>query len=104
MAASKPARITITKIEGARRQIEFAASLWFQDGDPVVIHTLVAAGHHVCHDIVKSRGKKSLILFNNEFFPGHEWEAHKKITFALENFLRGCLKSKFKRALRASGG
>jgi hypothetical protein len=78
MAVAKPAKITITKIEGARRQIEAATRLWFEDGDPVVIHTLAAAGHHVCHDIVKAKGKKSWILFNNDFFPGDEWAAHKK--------------------------
>ena len=80
--------ITITKIEGARRQIEAAVSLWFQDGDPVVIHTLIAAGHHVCHDIVKAKGEKSPFLSNEEMFSGDEWKTHKKITTKLENFLK----------------
>ena len=90
MAASKPARITITKIEGARRQIEAAVALWFQDGDPVVVHTLVAAGHQVCNDILrKPNGKsESPVLFNTALFPGDEWELHRKFTVKLENFLK----------------
>lgn len=88
MPTKPPASITISKIEGARRQIEAAASLWFQDGDIVVIHTLIAAGHHVCHDIAKATGMNSPIFFNNSMFPGIEWETHKKITLELENFLK----------------
>ena len=88
MPEKPPASITITKIEGARRQIEAAVSLWFKEGDPVVIHTLIAAGHHVCHDIAKATGQSSPILFNNSMFPGIEWAEHKKITLELENFLK----------------
>ena len=81
-------KITVSALDASRRQIETAISLWFSDGDAVSIHTLVAAAHHVCHDISKARGGKSWALFNMDFInPEHQSEYKKRICEA-ENFFK----------------
>ena len=60
-------KVTITKLEAARRQLRVAISLWFQDGDEVAIHTLACAAHEIINDINKHRGGEDL-LFNKAVF------------------------------------
>lgn len=48
--------IEIAKLDAAKRQINMAIKLMFQDGDPVCIHTLAAAGNRVIQDICEARG------------------------------------------------
>lgn len=48
-------RLQVTKLDAAKRQLETAIKLWFQDGDPVSIHTLAAAAYQVLYDINKKR-------------------------------------------------
>ena len=60
-------KVTITKLEAARRQLRVAISLWFQDGDEVAIHTLACAAHEIINDINKHRGGEDL-LFNKTVF------------------------------------
>jgi hypothetical protein len=80
--------ITITKLDAARRQIEMAILLWFDDADPIAIHTLVAAGHRVCHDIVKHRKGSSNFLFNMKFVPPEKQAEYKKLICKAENFFK----------------
>ena len=47
--------IRISKVEAARRQLQTAITLWFTDGDPVSVHTLVFAAYEVFHSVSKSR-------------------------------------------------
>src|SRR5207245_10811773 len=42
------AKITVTKLDAARRQLRTAIRLWFEEGDPVSIHTLAAPGRIDC--------------------------------------------------------
>ncbi len=53
----------VTKLDAAKRQLDCALKLWFEDGDIVSIHTLVGAAYHIANDIHKKRGGKD-ILFN----------------------------------------
>jgi len=53
---------TLTKLDVARRQLETAVALWFDDGDAVSIHTLVAAAHRIVHDIAEHRGSGAILL------------------------------------------
>jgi hypothetical protein len=46
----------IDKLDVARRQIVAAVRLFFEEGDPVAIHTLVAPAHQVLVDIGESKG------------------------------------------------
>jgi len=49
-------KITVTRLDAARRQLRTAITLWFADGDQVSIHTLAAVAHQVLHDL--NRAKK----------------------------------------------
>lgn len=57
-------KLTVTKIDAAVRQLRTAIRLWFQDGDPVAIHTLAAAAHEIADTLLRKRGEPGL-LFNN---------------------------------------
>lgn len=59
MTSSKT--LQLTKLEAARRQLETSVKLFFDHGDEVSIHTLVAAGYAIVRDINKHRGGDSMI-------------------------------------------
>ncbi len=48
--------VWIDKIEAARRQIKTAVRLFFQETEPVAVHTLVASAHQILIDIGLKRG------------------------------------------------
>ena len=50
------AKISLTKVDVVKRQLETAAAMLFEERDPVSIHTLVGAAHRVIHDISEHRG------------------------------------------------
>jgi hypothetical protein len=54
--------ITVDKITCARTQIETAIRLYFQDGDPVSIHTLAFAAYDLLKGINKDKDGKPLTL------------------------------------------
>jgi hypothetical protein len=41
--------IRVSKLNAAQRQLRTAISLWFEDGDPVSIHTLAFAAYEIFH-------------------------------------------------------
>jgi len=47
--------LTVGKLEAAHRQLRTAISLWFNDGDPVSIHTLAFAAHEIFDAVSKKR-------------------------------------------------
>ena len=49
------AKIQVSKIEAARRQLTTAINLYFKNGDPVSIHTLAAAAFQISKDLCESR-------------------------------------------------
>jgi hypothetical protein len=53
--SSKPSPIRISKLDAARRQLKTAITLWFEDGDPVSLHTLAYAAYEIIHTISKKR-------------------------------------------------
>jgi hypothetical protein len=53
--------ITITKLDAAKRQLETVVRLYFHNGDPVSIHTLVAAAHTVTRNINEKRRGSPMI-------------------------------------------
>jgi len=55
-------RIRLTKFEVARRQLETAITMYFNEGDPVSMHTLAAAAQGVLRDINKSRKGPPMLL------------------------------------------
>ncbi len=58
----------ITKIDAARRQLEAAIKLFFHEGDPVAIHTLVRAAVGIIDPIQKLHGKIGPITSTEELF------------------------------------
>ena len=55
-AAHFNTELLISKADAARRQLETAINLWFHDGDPISVHTLVAAALQLIHDLGKNCG------------------------------------------------
>src|SRR3954451_16671445 len=50
-------KIAVTKLDAARRQLRTAVRLWFQDADPVPIHTLAFAAYEIIHVLSKKHDK-----------------------------------------------
>jgi hypothetical protein len=91
MADEKPLEITVTKIDGARRHIEAAILLWFQDADPCVVVTLIAAGHHVCNDLTKDSKKspgKGPFFLNPSLIDEDKWREYSAEICRVENFFK----------------
>jgi len=61
-----PQPITITKLEAARRQLNTALELWFDDGDPVAIHTLAYAAYEIIHVLSKKNGRLRALVFDSD--------------------------------------
>jgi hypothetical protein len=58
--------ITITKLGAARNQLRTAISLWFNDGDPVSIHTLAHAAYEIIHTVSRHRNPSRIdLLFDS---------------------------------------
>ncbi len=49
------AKVHITKLDAARRQLETAIRLYFHNGDIVSIHTLASAAHEIVDDLAKAK-------------------------------------------------
>jgi hypothetical protein len=48
--------VWVDKVEVARRQIKAAVRLFFENGDPVAVHTLVAPAHQILVSIGEKKG------------------------------------------------
>lgn len=66
--------IVVTKIEAARHQLEMAIKLWFDDDDPISIHTLVSAAQEIVHPFAKAAGTFEGVLDTIYAKPGYEEE------------------------------
>jgi hypothetical protein len=76
MARSKP--IKVSKLDAAQRNVRTAIRLWFTDGDPVSIHTLISTAHEIIHTLFRRRGLKGL-LFDSRIIKDEyrsQWAAH----------------------------
>jgi hypothetical protein len=49
-------KIKVSKIDAARRQLDGALDLWFRDGDPVAIQTLISAAWQILQDLNEKKG------------------------------------------------
>ena len=60
--------IKVSKLDSARRQLRTAITLWFTDGDPVSIHTLVVAAYEIFHTVSKQRDPyRRDLLFDSDY-------------------------------------
>lgn len=67
--------IRVTKLDAARRQLLTAIELWFQDGDPIAIHTLAYAAHEIVHRLFRLKGLHDLLFDSSVVKEGQrvEW-------------------------------
>ena len=54
--------ISVNKLDVAQRHLRTAIELWFADGDPVSIHTLVYAAHEIIHRLYRTSGGEDLLF------------------------------------------
>lgn len=81
-------KVKISKIEGARRQIDCAITLWFLDGDEVSIHTLAAAAHQVIHDLKTHNGGTTKLLYDLALVKDEHRKQWKKLLKDASNFFK----------------
>ena len=55
-------KLLISKFDAGRRQLKTAIRLWFEDDDPVAIHTLAAAAYEILHNLSRRKGGKDLLF------------------------------------------
>lgn len=67
--------MNITKVDAARSQIDTAIELWFEDRDPVSIHTLACAGLDIINALGAPLGELAMMLDPSRFKEGmfREW-------------------------------
>ena len=80
-------KIVVGKLEAASRQVSTAIELWFNESDPISIHTLACSAYQIVHDINHKRGGPDLLydslVIKDEY--RKEWIARIKGTY---NFLK----------------
>ncbi len=59
--AEREQLLRISKLDAARRQLDAALLLYFNDGDPIAVHTLAAATHGILRDLAQKSGSHTLI-------------------------------------------
>jgi hypothetical protein len=78
----------ITKLEAAQQQIGTAIWLYFEDRDPISVHTLAAAAGEIIGHLCRSRGVFSLReIFKQAVKPDYRDEAMRKFAEA-RNFFK----------------
>jgi len=50
-----PAFITLSKLDVAKRELEFGISLFFQSGDPVVLHVVASSAQQILRDLCEEQ-------------------------------------------------
>jgi hypothetical protein len=83
--------IVISKLDAAKRQLETGIRLYFSNGDPVSIHTLIAAAYNVIRDVNEKRGGAPMLVKDHmiEYYakPEYQKKVRDKINEA-ENFFK----------------
>ncbi len=79
--------ITLTKLDAAKRQLETAVTLYFNDRDPVSIHTLTCAAHEILATLNKKRGNPPSIISDSLIKEPHKAEFRKWLREAM-NFVK----------------
>jgi len=59
MPKGRVEQVLVTKQSVAASQLESAIWLWFQEGDPISVHTLAVAAHDCFHALLRHAGKSS---------------------------------------------
>lgn len=78
--------IKISKLDAAKRQLETAIRLFFNDADPISIHTLASAAHCILSDLNKKVGGHPMIVSDFLILEKYKQEFRKKISEAKNHF------------------
>ena len=70
-------KITLEKREVAKRQLNAAINLWFDDGEPIAVHTLACAAHELLASLLQKAGKKPLMFDASLYQSGYAEEARR---------------------------
>jgi hypothetical protein len=85
MRRSDPRRkLRVNKKSAAKRQLETAIRLWFDDDDAVSIHTLGAAAGELLHHLGRRKGKASRL----QTFMSTETPAYRRRMLSAQNFFK----------------
>lgn len=88
-------KIVVTKLSAARGQLKTAIRLWFEDANPVSIHTLAYAAYEIIHVLSKKHDpyRRTLIFDTDHFKEEHlpDWNAKIKES---ANFFKHAKKDK----------
>jgi len=71
--------LKISKLDVAKRQLEAAIRLYFNDDDPVSIHTLACAAHGILSDLNKKYNGNPMMLSDYVILDKYKTEWNKKI-------------------------
>jgi hypothetical protein len=71
--------LKLRKLDVAKRQLETALRLWFADGDPVSIHTLIVASLEVISALLKHKGLKSNFYDSDLIKPEFRKEFNRRV-------------------------
>jgi hypothetical protein len=85
---TKKNKLPITKIDAARRQLETAITLWFSEGDPVSIHTLVMAAHEILRTFNKLRAGPSMLTDGSEHIRPEYQQAYEELVVRSYQFFK----------------
>lgn len=68
-------KVQVSKIDAARRQLDCAIELWFNEGDEVSIFTLSGAAYQILHDIhLKTETAFPGLLYNTDWIKEEHWK------------------------------
>jgi hypothetical protein len=79
---------SISKLDAATRQLHMAIVLYFQDADPICVHTLAGTAHGLLRDLLVRRGRVSSVRERDEKVqPEHRTFVTRMVNDA-KNFLK----------------
>jgi hypothetical protein len=79
-------KILVSKFEAGRRQLTTAIRLWFQDDDPVSVHTLAAAAYEILHNLSRRKGGRDLLFDSKAISEDYRKEFVKRIKSTAQFF------------------
>jgi hypothetical protein len=80
--------LNITKLDASKRQLETAILLYFQNGDPVSIHTLTAAAYNILRALNEERGGDLMLKDFWKFLDSKEQKLFHRSVNEAENFFK----------------
>ena len=87
-AGSTPPPENVTKLEGAERLLKTSIRLFFEEGDMLAIHALVAGAHEVLRTLLSKRNQKGSFIKDNDYIRSEHLSEYLKHMNRTQNFLK----------------